>query len=382
MTARKMLAMLYTHIDLFPGLINPLGVVGLATLQFANYGDAKMENFLDDWMQSFNDSGESIKIECAASLLGAQLIGSKELAIEMKAWEKSPLAQKTHQSLLDMMREHIYNRDERESMLKSSQPAFGMLNTLATQHRAMISATGNDTQPTSPKSDKEKKKVARKEKAARRKRKRLRKSLRQQLQMLPIWRQKMEAKEGVKERAKVGITPQDLVPERALQIQRESYFHVARGSIRSGFIMLRTSITEESRVDILRILTSVISNTLTPVPLASNPRLCLWHGAPQRPAGAMLGRGLRTRPEQRQLARFESKPRRADVIPGEGDRPPRRKLNQLHLQNEVGLNHSVLGLPPDPTVVSERTHSDIFSVLRRCRVPWCCDSAPSRWHTS
>ena len=93
-----------------------------------------MENFLDDWMQSFSDSGESIEIECAALLLGDQLIGSKELAIEMKTWEKSPLPQKAHQSLVDMMREHIYNRDKRESIIKSSQPALGMLNTLATQH--------------------------------------------------------------------------------------------------------------------------------------------------------------------------------------------------------------------------------------------------------
>lgn len=55
MIARKMLSMFSTHIDLFPGLINHLGVVGLTTIQFANHGNAKMENFLDDRMQAFND---------------------------------------------------------------------------------------------------------------------------------------------------------------------------------------------------------------------------------------------------------------------------------------------------------------------------------------
>ena len=65
MTARKMLSVLYVHIDLFPGLINPLGVVALSTIHYANYGDAKMENLLDYWMQALSDSGNAMSIECA-----------------------------------------------------------------------------------------------------------------------------------------------------------------------------------------------------------------------------------------------------------------------------------------------------------------------------
>ena len=91
-------------------------------------------------------------------------------------------------------------------------------------------------------------------------------------------------------------------------------------------------------VDILRTPTSVTYNTLIRVPSTSNLCLCLLHGPPRRPAEALRGQTIR--PGQRQSARIVSNPQRVALIPGEGDRPPKRNLNQPHPQTAVGQNLS------------------------------------------